>query len=63
MSSQTHPATAPPAKTEFHLFLELGLVLGLPLLAVLVASTLAIPAYTKGFTALPEPAAASASRN
>jgi hypothetical protein len=46
-------------KSEFRLFLELGLVLGLPLLAVFAASTLAIVAYTKGFTALPEPAAAS----
>ena len=59
MSSQPCPVP----KTEFRLFLELGLVLGLPLLAVLVASTLAITAYTKGFTALPESAAASSLRN
>lgn len=47
-------------KSESRLFLELGLVLGLPLASVFIASTLAIVAYTKGFTALPEPAALSA---
>ncbi len=54
-------AQAPPAPArEFRMFLELALVLGLPLLAVFIGSTLAIVAYTKGFTALPEPAALSA---
>jgi hypothetical protein len=59
MSSERNPASKP----EFRMFLELGIVLGLPLMAVLIASTLAITAYTRGFTALPEPAAASAIRH
>lgn len=53
----------PVAKTEFRLFLELFLVLGLPLLAVFAASTLAFVAYTRGFTALPEQTAQSATRH
>jgi len=50
MNAQTQSA----APKEFRLFLELVLVVGLPLLAVFVGSALAIVAYTKGFTALPE---------
>lgn len=49
-----------PTKSEFRFFVELGLVLGLPLLAVFAASTLAFVAYTRGFTALPEQSAQSA---
>ncbi|HZR34575.1 MAG TPA: hypothetical protein VFA75_04315 [Nevskia sp.] len=39
------------------LFPELLLMLGLPILAVFIGGTLAITAYVKGFTQLPEPAA------
>ncbi len=42
------------------MFLELALVLGLPLLAVFISSALVIAAYTKGFTPLPEPPALNA---
>jgi hypothetical protein len=55
-------STSTPAapKSEFRLFLELFLVVGLPVLAVFAASTLAFVAYTRGFTALPEQPAQSA---
>ncbi|MDR3415183.1 MAG: hypothetical protein P4L83_03265 [Nevskia sp.] len=53
MSAQS-PSAAPK---EFRLFLELVIVVGLPILSIFIGSTLAIVAYTKGFTALPEPPA------
>ncbi len=59
MKAQAHPITA----RQFRMFPELTLVLGLPLLSVFAGSTLAIVAYTKGFTALPEPVALTAHRH
>lgn len=56
MSTQVQPTH----KSGSRLFLELVLVLGLPLVAVFAASTLAFVAYTRGFTALPESAVQSA---
>jgi hypothetical protein len=53
MNDASHRAPARPTR----LFPELLLVLGLPVLAIFIGSTLAITAYVKGFTALPEPAA------
>jgi hypothetical protein len=50
----TTPGLAP---RPTRLFPELVLALGLPILAIFVGSTLAITAYVKGFTQLPEPAA------
>ena len=38
---------------RMHLFPELLLALGLPLLSIFIGSTLAITAYVKGFTEIP----------
>jgi len=59
MKAQAHPTRV----RQFRMFPELALVLGLPLLSVFIGSTLAIAAYTRGFTALPEPAALTAHRH
>ncbi|MBL6751963.1 MAG: hypothetical protein ISP90_15700 [Nevskia sp.] len=58
MSPTDLPATRPARQSRF--FLELAVVVGLPVLSIFIGSALAIVAYTHGFTALTEPAAASA---
>jgi hypothetical protein len=53
-------AAVPPARPS-RFFLELILVVGLPVMSVFIASSLAIVAYTHGFTPLAQtPAAAGA---
>lgn len=58
MNTTTELAPAP--RTRF--FPELLLVIGLPLLAVFIGGALAVTAYVKGFSPLPEPAAQTAPR-
>lgn len=53
MSTTSEPAPAP--RTRF--FPELVLVIGLPILSIFIGGSLAITAYVKGFSQLPEPAA------
>lgn len=50
-------AAGDPERVAPRMFLELAVVLGLPLLAVFISSALVIAAYTRGFTPLPEPPA------
>jgi hypothetical protein len=53
-------ANPSPALRESRIFPELLLMIGLPVLAIFVASSLALTAYVKGFSQLPEPAAQTA---
>lgn len=60
MNPPVNPQSAAPAQ-PFRLFLELIVVLGLPILSIFIGSALAIAAYTHGFTELAaHPPAASA---
>jgi hypothetical protein len=57
--------TVSTAKTQSQsrMFIELALVIGLPVFAIFIASALGIVAYTAGFTPIPEsPAAIAAHR-
>ena len=50
-------AISPAPRRAPRFFPELLLMIGLPVLAIFVGSSLAITAYVKGFSPLPEPAA------
>ena len=63
MSTQNAAPNAAPEKSEFRFFLELVIVLGLPLLSIFIGSTLAITAYTRGFTPIAATASAPAVKN
>lgn len=58
MSTQIK-STKPANPTEFRVFLEFVLMVGLPLMAVFASCLLAFNAYVHGFTQLPNAAPAS----
>ena len=49
-----------PGDSPSRLFVEFFLMIALPLFAVFAGSTLALTAYIKGFSTLPQPPAATA---
>lgn len=59
MNAPIIPAT-PGNPTEFRIFAELILMVGLPVMSVFVGCLLAFNAYVHGFTQLPTPAPAAA---